>query len=52
MTLLADWRDAATRGRRIYVAADGREIEASLSDACAATATRPASATGVTTTRA
>jgi len=35
MTLLADWRDASTRdGRRIYVARDGREIEASLSGTC------------------
>jgi hypothetical protein len=35
MTLLADWRDAATRdGRRIYVGADGREIEVSLSRTC------------------
>ncbi len=35
MTLLADWREAATReGNRIYVAADGREIEVSLSKTC------------------
>jgi len=35
VTLLADWRDAATRdGLRIDVAADGREIEASLSKTC------------------